>query len=721
MIVNRQSKRSKKTIKKTNNFRNFFSANLLNLLGILFLAIGLFYLVDSYFGYLYNLVYNAILINGSEEVVSNDVISQDYFYELVLYFSPAILGLVSCIVFFEKIKDVVVLIATLLIFYLVYFHFKITYDCYSTNLSLYSNFFQAGILLFFNTTLLCIIYLRSKNTLLFFFILFQFYISLIILKMQFLNFYLIPTSFVFTLGFYWAAIRVKSLSALFINLIFAVLFFVFFSYKKLILGSFPEYLYFFILFSLLFYILFWIVSFSKSFQDNKVAFLIFSMTSSLFYFIINAFVISKYYVAFYIIYPILVLLVFQVLSLYFIKKKELSLWIFPLEMHIAVLVAGLFIVLFNHEGTTLILAVVSIVLIKHALIDKNIRFVRLSYVTLMMMTFYFIYSFIPVFNAMLSLKMDLLESLFIDNLWNVIVTGISLYFLKTYVMRLNSIVSKKEINVQRYLVFLSGFLLVTVFILFEEISFLLVHLLTHTFLYSSLLVFILGCIFFMILIKNIAIVDVKLIKLLFGLMLLFMCLFPITEYYDVPISKFSYLLSTNFSIIRIVIHYIGLVLLFLLATAVIKKAYALHSKNSWPHYGIELFSSLILIFIVCKEYDFISILFNLANSNSFSIVDMNLVLDSNQLFPYSILTLIALFLIFFYGVVNKNRFLKTVSLLGIGILLARTFIFEDEELYQDFRVLIFIVLGIMLLLFSWSEKTFRKERKTNIISNHKRV
>jgi hypothetical protein len=441
-----------------------------------------------------------------------------------------------------------------------------------------------------------------------------------------------------------------------------------------------------------------------------VLYLIFSLANSLVYFIVNTLIISKYYNTFYLIYPILALLVFKLLSLYFIKKKELSLWIFPVEMHVAVLVAGLFIVLFNQEGTTLILAVVSIVLMKHALIDKNKKFVKLSFVTFMMMT---LYSFIPFLNAILSLKMERLEFLFVDNLLNIIVTAVSLYLIKTDVIRFNSIVPKKEFNVERYLVFLNGFLLLTVFMLFVEISFLLVHLLTHTFLYSSLIVFILSGLFFIILFKNIEIVDVKLRKLVYVLTLLFMCVFPVTEYYDVPISKFSYLLSTNFSVVRIVLHYIGLVLLFLVSAAIIKKAYVLNSKNGLLQYAIELFSSLAIIFIVCKEYDFISLLYNLANSNSFSIIDLNLLLDYNQLFPYSIITLIGLFLMLFYGVINKNRFLKIVSLLGVGILFARTFVFGDEVLYEDFRVLIFLVFGVMLLLFSWSEKAIKKKRKTN--------
>lgn len=718
MIKNGQSKKRKRTINKTNNFGNFFSANFLNILGVLFLCIGLFYLIDLYSDFLYNL-YQGLMVNGQEGEVGSGVISQEYFYELVLYFSPAIVGLVCCIAFFEKIKQWVVLISILLIFYLLYFHFKISIYCSSSDFSLYSNFFEAGVLLFIMTALLCVIYLRSKNTLLFFFIVFQFYVSLIILKIQFLNFYLIPSSFVFSLGFYWVSNRVKSLSAIFINFIFATLFFSFFALKKLILGSFPEYINLFLVFSLLFYIVFLMISFSKSFYGKKGFFLIFSLANSVFYFVVNALILSIYYDRIYLIYPILALLVFQVMGVFFVRKNNLKLWVFPMELNIAVLVAGLFIVLLNQDGTALILGALSIVLIKHALIEKNKLFVWLSFASIMMMTLYFIGLFIGLLTPMLNLKMERLESLFIDDLLNVFATGISLYLVKNHVIRLNSIVSKKEFNIERYLVFLSGFLLVTFFLLFEGISFILVHLLTHTFLYSSLILFILGSLFFLILFKNIDIVDVKLTKPLFGMILFFNLLFPITEYFDVPISKYIYLLSSNFSFPRIVLHYIGLLLFFVISIVTVKKVYQINLKNSFLQRLIEVFCSLVIILIVCKEYDFISILFNLADSKSFSIIDLNLVLDSNQFLPYSILMLICSFSILIYGVVHQNRFLKVVSIVGAGILFVRTFLFGYEEIYQDFRVPIFFILGIMFLIFSWSEKTIKKERKSNKVSNNK--
>ena len=713
MIDNKLSKKRKRTLKRTKNFRDFFSSNFLNILGVLFLFMGLFYLIDSYYNGLYQLVSQFFTASGPETLVGDGAISQDYFFELLSYFSPAILGLFACIIFYEKIKQWVLPISILLIFYLLYFHFKIGFNCDSLGVYIFSNFFVAALLLLVITTLLTLIFFRSKKSWFLFFVVFQFYASLFVVKLQFSNFYIIPSSFVFSVGLFWVGNRVKSVSAVFINFIFAILFFSYFALKKLILGSFPEYLPFFLVFSLLFYLLFLIMSLSKPFQDKKEAFLVFSLANNLVYFILNALVLDHYLGSIYVVYPILILGAFQVAGLLYSRKTNLKSGVFPLELTLVLLIAGLFMVLLNQDGTALLFGAVSIVLIKHTLIDKNKRGVGLSFACILMMTLYFIYSFIPILSALLNLEMEGMESLLIANLLNVVGTAITLYFVKKYVVQLHGKVSKKEFNVERYLVFLSGFLLVTVFVLLEGISFILVHLLTHTFLYSSLILFLLGSLFFLILFKNIEIVDVKLRKLLFGMMLLFVFLFPITEYFDVPISKDIYLLSSNFSLPRIVLHYIGLIFFLVIASVFIKKTDLKNSKNNWFQHLIEVLSSLVFLLIVCKEYDFISILVHLANSKTFSILDLNLVLDTNAILPYFILALLCLLSILFYGLANKNRFLKAISIIGAGMLFVRTFIFEDNSLFDDFRVLNLFILGIMVLLFSWSEKKIKKERRAN--------
>mgnify|MGYP003404866588 CR=1 FL=1 len=95
-------RKRKKQVKKSFNLNKRFS-DLINILGFLFLSIGIIYLIDLYSDFLSG-IYKRFFNNNNEVIIADAEFSETYFYQLILYYSPAILVLISCAILFEKIK-----------------------------------------------------------------------------------------------------------------------------------------------------------------------------------------------------------------------------------------------------------------------------------------------------------------------------------------------------------------------------------------------------------------------------------------------------------------------------------------------------------------------------------------------------------------------------------------------------------------------------------------
>jgi hypothetical protein len=700
-------RKRKKHVKKSFNLNKKFS-DLISILGFLFLSIGIIYLIDLYSDFL-NEIYKRFF-NNQEGRISIAEFSSENFYQLILYSCPAILVMISCVVYFEKIKKWIAPILSVTVFYLINIIFNISFYCFNSNLLLYPNFFAAILLLLIPISLICYFYLQSRKSFLFFLLVFEFYISLFFLKFQFSYFFIIPTSLVFSVFFYFVAERVKSVTSFFIILFHAILLFCFFAIKKLRVEFIEEYFHLFWITSLLFYVLFFIISHSRSFYGNKNAYLFFSLVNTTFYFIVSLLLVTTRYDKIYLIYPIFVLLIFHLLSLFYLRKNKFKTLIFEKELMIAILIAILLIILFDQNGISLITSALLIVMFKHSIIKKNKLLVWLSFSSIIIMAVYFAYLLIPLLFSILNSNLILFESLFIREVMDYVLICVSLIYVTKNVNRLVDLYSINKNILKTYLEFLRGFLFITLFLLFVFSVYIFIHLLTGTFLFSGLIVFIIGSLILLV-VKNSNFTTFKSSNFYIFTFLCFIFLFTLTEYFDVPISKNTYLLSSNFSFTRTVLHYIGFFffcLIFVIVNNIILKK---KFNNSFYKNFLQSFSCLVIIIVACKEYDFISILFNLYEFNSLSNLELNSLINSNQILPYSIIIVIFSLMIFVYSVINQNRFLKFFSILLVGIQLLKTFLFESYEMYQDFRVLTFFLLGIMLIIFSKTENKTKIRRK----------
>ena len=123
-------------------------------------------------------------------------------------------------------------------------------------------------------------------------------------------------------------------------------------------------------------------------------------------------------------------------------------------------------------------------------------------------------------------------------------------------------------------------------------------------------------------------------------------------------------------------------------------------------------SCIISTLIVCKEFDYISILTSDVGSGILGEDKFQMILKLNEFLPYSMIIMISFSIILILGIKLKSLFLQILSIVFIGADLIKIFLIEFTDISDDNKGLVFIVIGFLLLLVSWFyNKTKQKSRQ----------
>ena len=130
----------------------------------------------------------------------------------------------------------------------------------------------------------------------------------------------------------------------------------------------------------------------------------------------------------------------------------------------------------------------------------------------------------------------------------------------------------------------------------------------------------------------------------------------------------------------------------------------------------SLFVIIFLLFILCTEYDNLSILLktsqfqNLAiNASSSTIKHFSHnasfspgkgILEYNRHLPYSIILLATSLVLIFWSLFKLQRFLRNISILLFSFSIVKVFLYDFSLLSDAVRTALFFVIGFLLIGFS---------------------
>jgi hypothetical protein len=131
---------------------------------------------------------------------------------------------------------------------------------------------------------------------------------------------------------------------------------------------------------------------------------------------------------------------------------------------------------------------------------------------------------------------------------------------------------------------------------------------------------------------------------------------------------------------------------------------------------IIVMTSLFGIITVCKEFDFITVLYYTISQHTFKQNDVVSILDYNHIIPYSIILLICLIIILLIGLIENNKFLRLFSIFVAFCVLLKVFYIEYFILTKNDKITIIIITGVTFLLISsiYSRIKQRRSKRSNI-------
>ena len=128
---------------------------------------------------------------------------------------------------------------------------------------------------------------------------------------------------------------------------------------------------------------------------------------------------------------------------------------------------------------------------------------------------------------------------------------------------------------------------------------------------------------------------------------------------------------------------------------------------------IESITGITLLVIICKEYDWATIM--LSNKMNPEILINNI--NYNTIFPYSYIIVTSSMILFLIGVINKNKLLRVFSLLINFFIIAKILYFDFKVLSKGEKISLMIGIGTLFIIISWlynKIKARRKKRKVRL-------
>ncbi len=698
--------RSRTSTKKQTKLERFFSSTFFIILGIISILAGFYSVLFS--SESLNIVYKLILLFFTpSNIVTLDETTGSGLVALLIYFLPAGFALILASLYSIKYPSVTFPVAIIASLYLIIIQtILLVYNPFLGG-CFYPNFLSAALFLICTTSLIIVTALNNHkivillNSSIFFYISIVLYGGLYSTRFHFLFSLVILLTIVVT----WIGVKINKSKIHLVNTVFALGFLSLFWFRKFVVNAKAEFLPVFFIFGILFYLLFYaIVLYTSHSKENPIPKwmqLLISWANLSVFVGTTGYVLFKYFAFGYLPALVILLLLFNILGLYLIKRNNSPAWQLPHYFAIIGL-ASLVLPLLLHQNMILLFtATLSVLMLAYYKKFKEISAMWISLIAMSGMVLVYIASWIRIYlPAIIADTLPANEITIHGIVSGLAVIGALLatsYLLKDYELPL----PKKMFGKRKHYRLVRTFLLVALFLTLGWLGFITVGQLTAT--RDFLLVgwFIAGALFFIAMINFYAGHQSAFKKPVLYAAFGFAFFYPIMVHWSMEDYRIGVIHSSDIHWNVLLIHYLALGLLIQLGRLVIKRIHRHNVKNTPLRDGLRLVTILFLIFILCTEYDNLSVFLSAIENNALSQTSVGPdLLTANKYLPYSVIIWIVTVGVFFRAVMRRKRFLRDMAIMVFVAVMIKIFAFDFGVLSQGARSAVFLILGIFLLLFA---------------------
>jgi len=173
-----------------------------------------------------------------------------------------------------------------------------------------------------------------------------------------------------------------------------------------------------------------------------------------------------------------------------------------------------------------------------------------------------------------------------------------------------------------------------------------------------------------------------------------------------------FLAGNSIAILPFIMHYLGLGVLILILLHINKRLILLYPKSRFFANAQTLSGVLMLSFILLSEYDHLLLL----TLNRFSTQPAYEILQYNKFIPYSVIMLLVSVALLLLSLIRYSRFLRRLSMIMILAVLLKVLFIDIAILPANTSIILLISLGAILVALSFLIPRLRKN-STGIKSN----
>jgi len=721
MEINKQ--KTNRVYKKKIRGIESYSSIIFKTIGVTLILLAVYYYFDTGNG---NTMSNLskILSNKSNRVNDGGNLhlkfSWEIFNKLLACFIPGILGLSASIFYHKKYKTLFYYLSIAIIIFLTLAHATIFANNWLPNyIFSYHNYYIVSGFILVPIAVFILNYLTLKRSEILTFTTIYFYVllfELLIIRYSYTYTYVFCCIIIYTVIVHLISKKQEDTYNNIVNAFFAYGFLAIFTLRQLIYNSNTDEFELFFSSNLLYFLLFNGISLSFLFQDKKPIYKLFYWINLILFLYINAIILNKYFTITYNIIPIISVIIVNGLSIYLNKKTSiLHGKIVSVEISTLLLLSLLFTLLFQEYSFEIFFGTLAVCLIFYAKAGHN----RILLWTSAFLTFllilklvYLIIGLTLIITKVQSINEEFISSGFI----NIGIILLAIWIVKNSLQTTKFHVSNKWLNREKFLNFLSTFNLVSLFVFIIWISFSMLLYFVGD-LYYSVRVFAIVSSILVLYISRYekTIYEKESIKFQYLTFLLFIILtfigfyeFPYTFKYDIT---YEGIIS-----IESLFHYAEFLLEIALGYKILSAIINTKTEKSYFKDLIIVITSLFGIITVCKEFDFITVLYHTISQHTFKQNDVVSILDYNHIIPFSIILLICLIIILLIGLIENNKFLRLFSIFVAFCVLLKVFYIEYFILTKNDKITIIIITGVTFLLISsiYSRIKQRRSKRSNI-------
>ena len=581
----------------------------------------------------------------------------------------------------------------------------------------YNNYFIASVFLIIILMLFFVSYKIYNRQALLILILMFFYVFMLQMLTPLLNnrhLYVLLTISIFSVVLFFISRKNKHYLTTILNGFFAYGFLMILVLKKFVFNINAAYLSLFFTISFLYFVIFYATSLYFSIKEKKKVFLVFNVINTIVYISLNGYVLSIFGNLNYLILIVFISLVIHILSIIGCNKFNFSeTRLTTIETISLVLISATVSLNFSDYYFSLFFGIISMLLFLYARQYKVRVFVKFCMIPIILLILNFIYLSINNYFSLLNSSINSMSGVFQNIFIN---SSIILFFV--FLVRKIVVNSKQDgvqnwFNRRKYIRFLDIALTITLFISIEWLTFSVLYSTMYEVVFLNRILLLIGGFFTLLIIRNEDYFSKSFKNWIYFSIYIFSVFFISQIYINFSFSSIDYIFTKNLILIEVVLHYVELLLAAAVFFISFTKLYLLNNRKrkNLIHFIIFTLCSISTV-IVCKEFDYISILTGDLGSGTLGEDKFQMILKLNEFLPYSMIILFCFSIVLIMGIKYKSLFLRILSLVFIGVDLIKIFFIEFADISDDNKGIVFIVIGILLLLISWFyNKTKQKSQQ----------